>query len=132
MKYIVCKKFKDLRKGSTCEEINGFITHNDVRICAKTSQNAYDYFSRNDDKKGYERYALVGKILDRIKELVMDYNDARVAAVEGEEAPEDKVRQFYNALREQYPNMIRENSDILTFDFYNADVELLQEVLKLL
>ena len=135
MKYIVCKQFKskgidgdfNLKKGSTCNEFGNIIFHNNRPICFKTSQNAFEFFSRNDDGNGYERYNLSHQILDHIKELVMNYNEAYLAG----ENPEDTVGAFYESIREMYPKFLKSGMDVLSFDFYTAEIEQLKEIIKL-
>ena len=146
MKYIVCRTFKgrglggefDLKRGSSCEEIRGIITHNQEAICINSSQNAFDFFARNDDKKGYERFALVHEILDKIKEFVAEYNDEFMAIRNSDVNEEKKAEMLsslpnrsvlaYEAIRKAFPNFLRDNNDVFSFDFYNAEVEELAQV----
>lgn len=151
MKYIVCKTFNkkgidkdfNLRKGSSCEEENGFIKHNDEVICAKSSQNAYDFFSRNDDGNGYERFSLVGQIIAKIQEIVIEYNEAvaEVTANFTEETTEeemsealsavtDTVSEAYNKIKNLHPTFLHEH--VFTFEFYNAEISELEGILEIL
>ena len=137
MKYIVCKQFKkkgidgnfNLPKNSTCNELGNLIFHNQRPICFKTSQDAYNYFSRDDDGKGEERFGLVHDILDLIAEYVMDYNDARM---NGEKDIEDKASAAYDTIREHYPQFLKNGMDVFTVEFYNAEIEELEAVKNLI
>ena len=149
MKYIVCKQFKrkgiggefNLRKGSTCEEWNGVIYHNNLPICVSTSMNAYSFFARNDDGHGYERFALTSEILDKIKEFVSEYNEEYMAVMQSDldnEAKakaiselQDKSSESYEKIREAFPNFLREGQDVFSFEFYNGEVSDLEEVREL-
>ena len=63
MKYIVHKRFKDkaicgdvnLPALTECESHDGFITCGGKTICCETSENAHQFFSRNDDGMGMVR-----------------------------------------------------------------------------
>ena len=148
MKYIVCQKFNSkalcgivsLRKGTTCNEINGFLYHNNDVLCAKTSANAYNYFARNDDGQGYERFGIAHEVLDIIKGYVIEYNEefARIAGskeLSDEEKKEaistlpNKVLLAYDAIEKAHPELVHDQ--VFTFEFYNADVSVLEEVKQL-
>ena len=142
MKYIVCKQFKkraicgdvNLIKGTTLNETNGIIYHNEDQICFKTSQNAFDYFARNDDGKGKERFALTSKILDKIKDLVIETNEAMFAKTDDDTEPapvEDKVSKAYSTIRESYPRFLKGDLDIFSVEFYNAEIADLEKVQEL-
>ena len=132
MKYLLCKHFNkrgingdfNLDKGSTCNEFASIIFHNNEPICFKTSQDAFEYFARNDDDKGYERFDLSHEILNIIAKYVMDYNDARLK----EEEAEDKASKCYEAIRKAFPRFLKGDLDIFSFEFYEASIEDLEEV----
>lgn len=74
-KYIVKKRFKgqaidgyiNLPYGTICEFIDGFIFFNDKRICAITSQNAFDYFwgyDTTNPEREINRQELTYKLFD--------------------------------------------------------------------
>lgn len=138
MKYIVCKYFNkkgmdgdfSLKRGSTCNSIGSIIFHNNRPICFTTSQDAFDFFARNDDDNGKERFDLSHQIIDHIKELVIEYNEA-YANKEPEEEIEDTVSIFYNEIRTMFPKFLKGNLDVLTVDFYNAEIDDLKEIIKL-
>ena len=71
MRYIVTNRFKgqaicgavNLPYGTACGTQDGYLVLEDGRrLCAVTSQNAYDHFSRDDDGLGKERGKLVQDI----------------------------------------------------------------------
>ena len=57
MKYVVHRRFKDkaicgevnLPAMTMCEEANGYIFHGDKLLCVVTSENAHQFFARDDD-----------------------------------------------------------------------------------
>lgn len=51
---------------------DGFIMWKGQQVCGITSQNAYDYFTQNDDGRGKERGELVSSIL-----LLLERRDKR-------------------------------------------------------
>lgn len=83
MRYIVTKRFKkkaicgavNLPYGTVCEEVDGYLTEGGRRLCANTSQNAYDYFSRDDDDHGAERGQLVRDIREKLERRDAGYQD---------------------------------------------------------
>ena len=52
---------------------DGFLMHQNKPLCGITSQNAYDFFSQNDDGMGRERGDLVGRILSRLQKRDSGY-----------------------------------------------------------
>ena len=143
MKYIVCKHFKTFNKGTTLNCENNIITYNGSFVCYATSQNAYDFLARNDDKKGYERYKLTRSIFNKLKEIVSEYNEryAEIVATFTEETSDEEkelalsqldntVIKTYNKISNSYPSFLKDTT--FTFNFYNASVEELNEVLTLI
>ena len=71
MRYVCFKRFKsnaicgsvNITYGTELEAKDGIIYHYQNRVCYTTSQNAYDYFARNDDGKGLERGKLTAEII---------------------------------------------------------------------
>lgn len=74
MKYICHKRFRakavcgevNIPATTVCEAMNGFIFHNGNPICACKSENAHQYFARNDDEQGMAR----GKLTQAIKKTL--------------------------------------------------------------
>lgn len=157
MEYIVGAKFNkesisgklNLAKGTTCVEENNVIYYGDKPVCYATSQNAYDYFSRNDDGKGQKRYDKVHAILNKINALVIEYNEdcqKIISEYTGELSEEqseemqnrinlvvNKVKNGYNAIRidPQLRHLLKIDSDVFNYYFYNADIETLEKVSSL-
>ena len=71
MDYICFNRFKkkalcgevNIPYGTKLDEANNIIRYRGNPICYTTSQNAYDYFARNDDGKGLERGKLTAEII---------------------------------------------------------------------
>lgn len=127
MRYIVTQRFREkaicgpvnLPYGTVCETDGDFITHGGKRLCAITSQNAYDHFSRDNDGKGPERGRLVREILRKLSRRDARYQERwdRLWADEGA-----------NRLRRAE----HEDFWIWGFHFYNADVAELHRIKGLL
>lgn len=70
MQYITHKRFRgktlsgevNLSAKTLCSSEDGFIFHNGKPICLDTSENAHQYFARNDDGNGMERGELTQSI----------------------------------------------------------------------
>ena len=75
MTYIVTRRFRaktmsgivNLPYGTACELRGETICHDGKPLCFATSENAHQYFSRNDDGQGERRGALVREIMGRLK-----------------------------------------------------------------
>ena len=128
MRYIVTRRFRgkaicgevNLPYGTTCEEHDGILVLEDGRkLCADTSQNAYDYFSRDDDGMGRERGTLVYDI-----RRTLERRDTK------HQARWDKLwaDAGANRLRRAYHN----DFWVWNHDFYNADVNELRRIRLLL
>ena len=144
MEYITTKSFNtngiggrfNLTIGTPINENNNILYFNNLPICYKTSQYAYDYFSRNDDEKGLERFALVEQIKQRLKDLNNEYNENVRLELEGVEDLENyeiqtpnKVAITFNKWNE---NGIYQHDNINTFEFYNMSVQDLQQMYELM
>ena len=97
---------------------DGFLMHQNKPLCGITSQNAYDFFSQNDDGMGLERGDLVGRILSKLQK-----RDA------GYQARWNKV--WGDSRCQKYKRPEHEDHWIWNFDFYNGPVEDLRYILKL-
>lgn len=75
MTYLVTRRFKaktmsgivNLPYGTACELRGETIYHGGKPLCFVTSENAHQYFSRNDDGQGERRGELVREIMGRLK-----------------------------------------------------------------
>jgi hypothetical protein len=101
--------------GSVLENQGGFLMWHGVRACVDTSQNAYDFFSQNDDGKGLERGKLVGAIVTTLKKQ--------------DEAHQHRWNKVWSdKLCQKYKRPEHEDYWIWSFDFYNAPVEDLRYI----
>lgn len=126
MTYVVNKRFKgkcicgdvNLPYGTKCNVLNGCIVYNGKMICYVTSQNAYDYFSRDDDGKGLERGNLIHTITKLLEKQDKKYQD-RWDEIWNDEEKLGKFRR-------------KEHKDhwIWNFDFYNAEIKDLNYILN--
>ena len=74
MKYVVHRRFKDkaicgevnLPAMTVCEENGGYIFHGDKLLCVVTSENAHQFFARDDDGAGMLR----GKLTQAIQKTL--------------------------------------------------------------
>lgn len=98
---------------------DGFLMHQNKPLCGITSQNAYDFFSQNDDGMGRERGDLVGRILSKLQK-----RDA------GYQARWNKV--WEDSRCQKYKRPEHEDHWIWNFDFYNGPVEDLRHIAGLI
>lgn len=98
---------------------DGFLMHQNKPLCGITSQNAYDFFSQNDDGMGRERGDLVGRILSKLQK-----RDA------GYQARWSKV--WEDSRCQKYKRPEHEDHWIWNFDFYNGPVEDLRYIAALI
>lgn len=125
--YITTKRFKgqaitsevNIPYGTEVQCIIGYIVYDNLPICADHSQNAYDYFSRNDDGKGLER----GKLIQEIKK-VLSKKDS------GYQDRWDKVWEDEVCLK--YKRVEYSDYWLWNHDFYNAKIEDLRYIAGLL
>ena len=109
----------NLPYGTVVSSDGAFLSINDQKLCSVTSQNAYDFFSRNDDGRGLERGKLVEEITSRLEK-----RDAR------HQARWDFLwaDAGANRLRRQ------DHADFWVWGqaFYQADIRDLEHILKLI
>lgn len=127
MRYIVTRRFRcnaicgpvNLPYGTEVSSDGAFLTVNGEKLCSITSQNAYDFFSRNDDGHGLERGKLVHDIRRTLERRDAKYQSRwdRLWADEGA-----------NKLR----STKHEDYWLWSFAFYNADVNELRRIRRLL
>lgn len=80
MNYIVHRRFKEkaicgnvnIPALSICECIDGMLYYNGNLLCAAVSENAHQYFAKNDDGNGLER----GKLTQRIQKKLSTRDDS--------------------------------------------------------
>ena len=107
--------------GSALRAEGDFLFWRGKAICSITSQNAYDYFSRNDDGHGLERGALVTSILKRL--LREEYD------TDAYQARWNKV--WADPLCQKYRRPEHADFWIWSYDFYNAPIEDLRYIASL-
>ena len=109
----------NLPYGTEVSSDGAFLTVNGEKLCSITSQNAYDFFSRNDDGFGKERGKLVHDIMCTLERRDAKYQSRwdRLWADEGA----NKLRRTEH-----------EDYWLWSFAFYNADVNELRRICQLL
>ena len=109
----------NLPYGTEVSSDGAFLTVNGEKLCSITSQNAYDFFSRNDDGFGKERGKLVHDIMCTLERRDAKYQSRwdRLWADEGA----NKLRRTEH-----------EDYWLWSFAFYNADVNELRRIRRLL
>lgn len=152
MNYIVCKNFNqkgidgnfNLSVGTIINEDNSFLINRNRKICFIFSQNAYDFFARNDDNHGQERFALTTKIKEIISNYVSEYQEEITAINNSDLSDErkaqelthviDKSSEAYNKIRNDgmTVHLLKSGDNTFNFDFYNADINVLKYVKALI
>lgn len=126
--YIVTKRFRakaicgdlNLPYGTECQQNNGFIIKNGAKICAVTSQNAYDYFSQNDDGCGKERGELTQTIIKRLQKLSGGRKDNVWSKI------------WVDSTCLKYKRVEMDDHWLWNYDFYNAPISDLKYILNLI
>lgn len=125
MEYIIYKDFNEkaicggvsLPRGTVCIEKYGTIYHNDKPLCLNVSENAYQYFARNNDGNGLERGYLVTEIKN-------------VLALQDEHTYE-RWHRVQNAPICQQLSRVG-CIGLWNFEFYNAEIMHLEYILALI
>ena len=124
MDYICFNRFKqkalcgevNIPYGAKLDEVNNVISYCGNPICYIKSQNAYDYFARNDDGKGLER----GKLTAEIIKLLNNRKDGKY------QNRWDRIWGDLSLLKYKRP----EHDDywLWNYDFFNASIEELNRI----
>lgn len=109
----------NLPYGTEVSSDGAFLTVNGEKLCSITSQNAYDFFSRNDDGHGLER----GKLVQGIRST-LERRDAKYQARWDRLWADEGANKLRRAEHEDYW--------LWSFAFYNADVNELRRIRRLL
>lgn len=127
--YIVTKRIKkkticgeiNLPFGTVCFAKGGAICCDQGMICSVTSQDAYDYFTQNDDGKAEKRRKLIEAIfksLDPSKQDEESYNSKW-----------DKIWKDEICLKHKREDY--EDHWLWSYDFYNAEIDALEHIAQL-
>ena len=109
----------NLPYGTEVSSDGAFLTVNGEKLCSITSQNAYDFFSRNDDGHGLER----GKLVQDIR-CTLERRD------EKHQVRWDKL--WADAGANRLRRADHKDFWVWNHDFYNADVNELRRIRLLL
>ncbi len=121
MEYIVYRRFRgraicgeiNLPAKTVCESQSGTIMHRGTPICRERSENAHQFFARNDDGRGMERGGLILAIKDRLQENAgcwdLVWNDATCRNYKRFEHPDHWLwnHKFFNAPIEDLQHIAR-------------------------
>lgn len=105
--------------GTALVNQGGFLVWNDLPLCAITSKSAHDFFTQNDDGQGQVRGDLLNRIIPKLEKRDGGY-----------QARWNKV--WENPLCQKYKRPEHEDHWIWNHDFYNAPVEDLRYIAKLI
>lgn len=111
---------------SECLEYKGVIFWNFIPICRITSQNAYDYFARNDDDQGILR----GSLITEIKKLLKGglYYTTKNEPLHS--------KRWKVVAKDPFCNQFKEDNSRGDFfwsvKFYNAEIEDLNKILGII
>ena len=127
MQYITYRRFKEksicgqvnIPASSACEENENTIYFDGKPICFTTSENAHQYFARNDDGQGVER--------GKLTQLIQRQLAKRDSAYQGrwDKVWEDKICAKYR--RKEYDDFWLWNHE-----FFNAEIEDLRYIAELI
>ena len=127
MKYVVHRRFKDkaicgnvnLPAMTVCEENNEYIFYDGNMLCAATSENAHQFFARDDDGAGMLR----GKLTQAIQKTLAK-RDANY------QSRWDKV--WDDPICQPYKRIEDDNFWLWNHDFFNANIDTLQHIARLI
>lgn len=123
MEYIVYKRFKqtaicgevNIPAKSVCELIGPYICFERKPLCIVTSENAHNYFMRNDDGNGLLR----GYLIEKIKKVLQN-NQEKWNIVWNDHACI------------KYKRVEHSEHWLWNHDFYNADINDLKYIFKII
>ena len=126
MEYITHRRFKrnaicgevNLPFGTLCEERDGVIFRGELPLCFSGSENAHQYFSRDDDGNGVER----GKLTQAIQKNLAKRDS-------GYQARWDKV--WDDRVCQKYKRTDSEDFWLWGHAFFNADISDLRYIANL-
>lgn len=126
MKYVCHRSFRGkgasgkkyfIKKNKELEVAGNFITRDVEAICYTTSQVAYEHFARNDDGRGLERGDLTYRIA---------FSDRHPNEDNGFRFTPEEIEM----LETEYDYFLLKGPDsiLFNFEFFNADIDKLQEL----
>ena len=126
MDYITIKRTRfnsisgpvNLPYGTAVECTDGVLTIDGQPLCADHSQNAYDFFARNDDGNGLERGKLTQAIRKTLKKKDK-YHQVRW----------DKI--WADSMCQKYKRIEHVDYWLWNYDFYNAKIPDLRHIASL-
>ena len=104
-----------------CNE-NGLILYNNKPVCYNTSQDAFDYFARNDDGNGLERAQIIENILSLTRNDLAKDKDKR-----------DRIWEYLwnnEHIKNAYKREDHDDVWLWNFNFYNAPIFELRMILN--
>lgn len=135
MQYIVHRRFraktisgvKNLPYGTECETQGEFITFNGQTLAAVTSENAHQYFARNDDGQGLKR----GELTQEIQRLLANRKDKVKGRAGTWQEAWDRI--WADLSIRKYKRVERADHWLFNHAFYNApieDLEYIRDIVK--
>lgn len=127
MDYITIKRARinsisgvvNLPYGTAVQCEGGFLSIEGNPLCADHSQNAYDYFARNDDGNGLERGKLTQAIQTTLRKRGKDH-----------QARWDKV--WADQICQKYKRSEHTDYWLWSHDFFNAEITDLRHIANLI
>lgn len=127
MKYIAHRRFKttaicgdvNIPACTECEENNGTIQYNGKDVCSIFSENAHQYFARNNDGRGLERGKLTQAITKKLSHYDEDYQNRW-----------DKI--WDDPMCQPYRRPEHKDFWLWNHNFYNADIGVLRHIANLI
>lgn len=104
--------------GTDVKSVDGVLVYQGKAVCLTTSQNAYDYFSQNDDNNGLVRGKLVQTIIDTLNKKDSQHQSRW-----------DKI--WNDSICRPLRQKAHLDYWLWDHDFYNADLDVLRHIAKL-
>lgn len=133
MEYIVYRQFNtkaicgevNLPAGTVCQYEQGYIIYDGKPLCVVTSENAHQYFAKNNDGKGLERGDLIQSILEKMRE--QDENEEGFSRYQErwDKVENDPICKAYK--RHDHPD-----NWLWNHSFYGASIENLTHIWNLI
>ena len=116
---------KNLPRGTICDTNGEFITLNGQTLAAVTSENAHQYFARNDDGQGLKR----GELTQEIQRLLSNRKDK----VKGRAGTWQEAwnRIWADLSIRKYKRIEHADHWLFNHAFFNASIEDLEYILKI-